>query len=458
MLLVGRQTQRTCSTLHRRAFLQVGGSSVLGLSLADLLCARQSGHNPGSAKAVIMLWLWGGPSQLDTFDPKPNAPLEYRGPFATIPTKIPGVRFCELFPQLAKQTDKLAVVRTLTTASNDHGIAGTIGLTGSPAGGTGLDGKPLQGAPRPALGSVVAKGIQASGRKADLHPFFVVGGKLHQGKKAIIGEGGGPLGAAFDPFRLEHDPATGTKIPALQLPKELTPERLADRQSLLAAFGQTDRRVMEIAAAGALDDYRTRALAMLTSPKAAERFDLSREKPATADRYGRTRFGQSCLLARRLVEGGVPFVQVNWSDHVEAEEDSGDGGWDHHYRNFQIMQDRHAVWLDQAMSALLTDLAERGLLASTLVLAVGEFGRDPKVNDKAGREHWPGCYSALLAGGGVKGGRVVGTSDAKAAKPADTPLAPVDLCATTQHLVGLTSEQLTGIGITPAGRVIEELF
>lgn len=458
MLLVGRQTARTCSTLHRRAFLQAGASSVLGLSLADLLRARQSGHNPGSAKAVVMLWLWGGPSQLDTFDPKPNAPLEYRGPFATIPTRIPGVRFCELFPLLAKQTDKLAVVRTLTTASNDHGIAGTIGLTGSNAGGTGLDGKPLQGAPRPALGSVVAKGVQAGGRKADLHPFFVIGGKLHQGKKAIIGEGGGPLGASVDPFRLEYDPATGTKVPALQLPKDLTPERLADRQSLLTAFGQADSRVARVAATGALDDYRTRALAMLTSPKAAELFDTSKEKPATVDRYGRTRFGQSCLLARRLVEGGVPFVQVNWSDHVEAEEDSGDGGWDYHYRNFQIMQDRHAVWLDQAMSALLADLVDRGLLASTLVLAVGEFGREPKVNDKAGREHWPGCYSALLAGGGVKGGRVVGTSDAKAAKPADTPLAPVDLCATTQHLVGLTSEQLTGIGITPAGRVIEELF
>jgi uncharacterized protein (DUF1501 family) len=176
------------------------------------------------------------------------------------------------------------------------------------------------------------------------------------------------------------------------------------------------------------------------------------------DRYGRTRFGQSCLLARRLVEGGVPFVQVNWSDHVEAEEDSGDGGWDHHYRNFQIMQDRHAVWLDQGMSALLTDLAERGLLGSTLVLAVGEFGREPKVNDKAGREHWPGCYSALIAGAGVKGGRVIGTSDAKAAHPADTPLSPADLNATVLQQIGLTSEQVTGIGLTPTGRVIEELF
>jgi uncharacterized protein (DUF1501 family) len=456
MLLLGRQTTRSCQTLDRRAFLQVGGSSVLGLSLADLLRAgNPTGHNPGSAKAVILLWLWGGPSQLDTFDPKPHASLDYRGPFSTIPTKVAGLRFCELFPQLAGHTDKLAVLRTLTTQSNDHGIAGTIGLTGSAAGGTGLDGKPLQGSPRPALGSIVAKATRS---RAGLHPFLVVGGKLHQGKKAIIGEGGGPLGAAFDPFRLEYDPTAGTKIPALQLPKELTPERLTDRQSLLAAMSQAERRTESLAATGALDDYRSRALAMLTSPALATLFDLAREPASLADRYGRTRFGQSCLLARRLVEGGIPFVQVNWSDQVEAEEDSGDGGWDHHYRNFQIMQDRHAMWLDQSMSALLADLHDRGLLASTLVLAVGEFGRSPKINDKAGREHWPGCYSALAAGGGVAGGRVIGTSDARAEKPLDTPLTPADLNATVLHLIGMTSEQVTGLGLTPAGRVIEELF
>jgi uncharacterized protein (DUF1501 family) len=461
MLLVGGHTTRTCQSLTRRALLQVGASSVLGLSLADLLRAKASGGlNPGSAKSVILLWLWGGPSQLDTFDPKPNAPLDYRGPFATIPTRIPGVRFGELFPQLAAQTDKLALVRTLTTQSTDHGVAGTIGLTGSSAGGTGLDGKPLPGGPRPALGSIVAKvsGRVQPGRASSLHPFFVVGGKLHQGKKAIVGEGGGSLGAAFDPFRLEYDPATGTKIPALQLPPDLTPERLADRQRLLAAIRQAESRTADAHAAGALDDYRARAFAMLTNPAASARFDLSGEPDRVKDRYGRTRFGQSCLLARRLVEGGVPFVQVNWSDHVEAEEDSGDGGWDHHYRNFQIMQDRHAPWLDQATSALVADLADRGLLASTLVVAVGEFGREPKVNDKAGREHWAQCYSALLAGGGVRGGRFVGTSDAKAAKPADTPLAPADLNATVQHLVGLTSEQITGLGLTPVGRVIEELL
>jgi uncharacterized protein (DUF1501 family) len=459
MLLVGHQKARTCHGIHRRAFLQAGASSVLGLSLADLLRARVTGTSAGAAKSVVLLWLWGGPSQLDTFDPKPNAPLDYRGPFGTIPTKITGVRFCELFPQLAKLTDKLAVIRTLTTQSNDHGIAGTIGLTSSGAGGTGLDGKPLPGSPRPALGSVVAKALATTKRHdAAMHPFFVIGGKLHQGKKAIIGEGGGPLGAAWDPFRLEYDPVSGTKVPALQLPTDLTPERMTDRQKLLNAFGRAESRAAEVAATGTLDAYRLRALEMLTSPNAATAFDLSKEKSSLADRYGRTRFGQSCLLARRLVEAGVPFVQVNWSDHVEAEEDSGDGGWDHHYRNFQIMQDRHAPWLDQSYSALLTDLAERGLLASTLVIAVGEFGREPKVNDKAGREHWPGCYAAVLAGAGVRGGRVIGTSDAKAARPADTPLTPADLNATVLQQVGLTSEQVTGLGLTPTGRVIEELF
>lgn len=457
MLMIGRRETHTCAGINRREFLQVGGSSVLGLSLADLLRARAANNTNehAKAKAVILLWLWGGPSQLDTFDPKPNAPLEYRGPFGTIPTRITGLRFCELFPQLAKLTDKLAVLRTLVTQSSDHGIAGTIGLTGSAAGGTGLDGKPLQGTPRPALGAVVAK---ASRSRQDIHPFFVVGGKLHQGKKAITGEGGGPLGAAWDPFRLEYDPATGTKVPALQLPQNLTPERMADRQKLLNSLGKADQRVNELGAAGALSDYRARAFSMLTSRTAAAGFDLSKEPDSMKDAYGRTRFGQSCLLARRLVEAGVPFVQVNWSDHVESEEDAGDGGWDQHYRNFQIMQDRHAPWLDQSMSTLLTDLHDRRLLDSTLVLAVGEFGRSPKVNDKAGREHWPACYSALIAGGGVKGGRFVGTSDAKATQPSDTPLSPADLHATVQNAIGLTSEQITGLGLTPVGRVIEELF
>ena len=176
------------------------------------------------------------------------------------------------------------------------------------------------------------------------------------------------------------------------------------------------------------------------------------------DGYGRTRFGQSCLLARRLVEHGVPFVQVNWSDHVEAEEDSGDGGWDHHYRNFQIMQDRHGPWLDQGLSALLDDLRDRRLLESTLIVVMGEFGRSPRINDKAGREHWEHCYSALLAGGGVRGGRAVGESDAKAERPHDRPLTPADIAATVHRCVGITSEQAQTLGLAVEGKAVEELL
>jgi uncharacterized protein (DUF1501 family) len=463
MLLVGRQTARTCRTLSRRAFVQVGASTVLGLSLADLLKQRADGSLSGTAKSVVLLWLWGGPSQLDTWDPKPNAPLEYRGPFGTIPTRIPGVRFCELFPKIAAVTDKLSVVRSLSTGSNDHGIAGTIGLTGSAAGGTGLDGKPLPGAVRPATGSVVARAITAiDSRKAPdtgkLPPFLVVGGKLHQGKKPIIGEGGGPLGNTYDPFRLEYDPVSGTKVPALQLSPDLTPDRLGDRATLMRALDAAERRADRAGSAGALDDYRAQAVAMLTSARAREMFDLDKESETVRNGYGRTRFGQSCLLARRLVEHGVPFVQVNWSDHVEAEEDSGDGGWDHHYRNFQIMQDRHAMWLDRALTTFVLDLERRGLLASTLVLVVGEFGRSPKINDKAGREHHPHCYSALVAGGGVKGGRVVGESDAKADRPRENPLTPADVCATVHQAAGITSELSASLGVGTGGRVIGELF
>ncbi|HEY7154614.1 MAG TPA: DUF1501 domain-containing protein [Gemmataceae bacterium] len=456
MLLLGSFRARTCQGLTRRAVLRIGASSVLGLSLADLLRLRAAGTPAnGPARSVLFLWLWGGPAHLDTWDPKPAAPLDFRGPFSPIDTSVPGVHIGELFPQLAKQAQRFALVRSLHTGSNDHGVAGTIGLTGSAAGAVGLDGKPKAGSARPALGSIVAK---ARGSSAKLPPFLVVGGRLHQGKKAIIGEGGGPLGALYDPFRLEYDPVKGTRIPALQLPADLTPERLDDRRRLLQAFDQLAWRADAPRAVEALDDYRRQAFAMLTSPSAREIFDLSREPDALKDRYGRTRFGQSCLLGRRLVEHGVPFVQVNWSDHVEPEEDSGDGGWDHHYRNFQIMQDRHAPWLDRALSALLHDLHERGLLERTLVVVMGEFGRSPKINDKAGRDHWEHCYSALLAGGGVQGGRVVGSSDARGAHPHDHPVTPADIAATVQHAAGITSEQAATLGLSTAGTMIEELF
>jgi hypothetical protein len=465
MLLVGRQRERTCQTLTRRAFLQAGASTVLGLSLADWLRLKATGAAPmaGSARSVLLLWLWGGPAHIDTWDPKPDAPLEFRGPFSPIATNVPGIRISELFPQIAKLANQYAIIRSLHTGSNDHGVAGTIGLTGSNAGGVGLDGKPLPGGPRPATGSVVARvkslpGANSGKNRSSLPPFIVIGGKLHQGKKSITGEGGGPLGGLVDPFRLEYDPVHGTKVPALQLPADLTPERLTNRQELMRAFSSLQNQTDLLHAGRLIDDYRTQAFSMLTSASACRAFDLSRESQATIDRYGRTRFGQSCLLARRLIEDGVPFVQVNWSDHVEAEEDSGDGGWDHHYRNFQIMQDRHAPFLDQGFSSLLSDLRDRGLLATTLVIAMGEFGRTPKINDKAGRDHWEHCYSALVAGAGVRGGKIVGRSDARGEHPVDHPITPADIAATVHHAVGITSETAQTLGLAVDGKVIEELF
>jgi hypothetical protein len=457
MLFIGQQQQRTCQTLSRRAFLQVGASTVLGLSLADLLRLQAHGGAAANApaKSVVLLWLWGGPSHLDTWDPKPDAPLEYRGPFSPIATKVPGIRITELFPKIAQVADSFSIIRSLHTQSNDHGVAGTIGLTGTEAGGVGLDGKPLPGTPRPATGAVVAR---VRGGQSLLPPFMVVGGRLHQGKKAITGEGAGSLGALHDPFRLEYDPAHGFRVPALQLPADLTPERLGDRQSLMKALDHLEQRATSLGKSQAIDVYRAQAFAMLTTPAARKIFDLSQESENLVDRYGRTRFGQSCLLGRRLVEHGVPFVQINWSDHVEAEEDSGDGGWDHHYRNFQIMQDRHAPWLDQALSTFLADLRERGLLEKTLVLAMGEFGRTPKVNDKAGRDHWEHCYSALIAGGGLRGGRVIGDSDARGEQAHDHPVTPADIAATLHRCIGITSEQAATLGLSTSGKVIEELF
>lgn len=456
MLLLGQQKQHTCQGFTRRAFLQAGASTVLGLSLADhlRLRAKAPDSGPRPAKAVIILWLWGGPAQLDTWDPKPDAPMEYRGLFSPIQTRTPGVRIGELFPKIARISDKFSILRSLHTVSNDHGVAGTAGLTGSASGARALNGNTLAGSARPAMGAIVAR-AQASTSK--MPPYLVVGGKLHQGKKPVVGEGGGTLGGRYDPFRLKYDPIKGIRVPALQLAPELTPERLTDRKRLLSAIDDV-RRWTENGSTTRLDAYHTQAIEMLTSPKGRQSFDLSRESAKARERYGYTRFGQSCLLARRLVERGAPMVQVNWSDHVEAEEDSGDGGWDHHYRNFQIMQDRHGPWLDQAYSALLSDLQERGLLESTLVVAVGEFGRTPKINDKAGRDHWEHCYSALIAGGGIRGGRVVGESDAKAERPRVHPLTPADLAATIYHCVGITSEQLAILGIQNNGTVIRELL
>jgi hypothetical protein len=407
------------------------------------------------------LWLWGGPSHLDTFDMKPAAPSEYRGPFTPIPTTAPGIQICELLPKHAKLARKLAIVRSMQHSSNDHGVAGTIGLTGSDAGAVNLGGMTASGSARPCLGSIVSRfraAARHSAAETDALPrFIVIGGKLHQGKKMIVGEGGGTLGGRYDPFRLEYDPEQGARAPALTLAQELPLTRLENRRVLLRSLDAIERR-LEARSAGPSWGFHDQAFALLTSGPAKRAFDIMAEPESVRNRYGRFRFGQACLLARRLVEHNVPFVQVNWSAHVEAEEDAGDGGWDMHYRNFEILQDRHLWMLDQTYSALIEDLSERGLLDQTLVVAIGEFGRTPKINAHAGRDHWEKCYSAVFAGGGVRGGSVVGASDARGELPADRPVTPADVAATILEQVGISTATLQQFQVQPQGEPIRELF
>jgi uncharacterized protein (DUF1501 family) len=460
MLSLGRQIVGRRETMSRRSLLQAGGLGVLGLGLGDLLRleaqekAASQRPRPQRAKSIILLWLWGGPSHLDTFDMKPNAPTEFRGPYRPVSTNVPGIEICELLPQLAQQADKYAILRSLNSPSNDHGIAGTIGLTGAGFGATSLSGQVMPGDLLPTHGSIPSK---VFGFDPSMPRFVTVGGNLHQGHRRISGETGGSLGSLYDPFRLDYDAEQGVKIPQFDLIDGVTPSGLDDRERLRNALNQLSRSVDRSKAFGQLDQYYQQAYSMLTSRGARDVFDLEQEPDSLRTRYGRFRFGQCCLLARRLVETGVRFVQVNWSSHVEPVEDTGDGGWDMHDRHFQQFQDRHAWMLDQAASALLDDLDQRGLLDETIVVAIGEFGRTPKVNAKAGRDHWQQCYSALIAGGGLRGGQVIGESDARAEYPVSRPLTPADLFTTALYQIGIGTTQLTANGLAPQGEVIEEL-
>ena len=454
MLHVGTQRAIDCGRVTRRELLRAGALGAAGLTLADLLRLEAAGDERQPAKSVILLWLWGGPSHLDTFDMKPKAPLEYRGPYAAVPTSVPGTNICELLPQLARRAEKYSLIRSLTHSSNDHGIAGTIGLTGSDRGAISLSGQVLPGQTHATHGSILSRVL---GFEPGLPRFVTMGGTLHQGKKSIAGEGAGPLGALYDPFRLDYDVAKGVKIPQLDLIDGQSADGLSSREGLRKQMDALVRDLEASHAAERLDKFYQQALALLTSAGARQVFDLEQEPESLRRKYGNFRFGQCCLMARRLVESGVRFVQVNWSSHVEPIEDTGDGGWDMHDRNFQQMQDRHAWMLDQSLSALLDDLADRGLLSETIVVAKGEFGRTPKINGKSGRDHWTQCYSALVAGGGMQAGRVIGESDARGEHPVTRPVSPADLFRTVLHQLGIGTTQLTTAGLPLLGEVIEEL-
>lgn len=452
MLEVGCQKVGHCGGITRRALLHAGWLSVLPWT-GRLLHAGTS-TNAAKAKHVILLWLWGGPSHLDMWDMKPAAPLEYRGPYAPVATSVPGIQISELLPEMARRAHEYTILRSLHHDSNDHGIAGTIGLTASQSGAISLSGQVMPGRVLPAQGSVIAKLIA---EQRGLPNFVTIGGHLHQGKRRIAGEGASFLGGSVQPFRIDYQPGEGVDLPQLKLHDGTSPDGLQSRHRLLQAIDAANRTIDATRSVETMDRYYQQAFSLLTSGKAREVFDLESEPPEMRERYGYFRFGQCCLLARRLVEAGVRFVQVNWSSHVEPIEDTGDGGWDMHDRNFPQLQDRHCWMLDQAYAALLDDLRERGLLQETIVVAIGEFGRTPKINNKAGRDHWQQCYSAVIAGGGIPGGQVIGASDARAEHPSIQPITPGDLWMTVLHRMGFGSFELTSAGLAPTGEVIEQL-
>ena len=444
MLDIGSFRARDCQGLSRRAFLRAG----LGLPLAWGLPSLGQGvalSGERKAKSVLLVWIWGGPSHLDTFDPKPDAPAEYRGPFSTIPSRTPGVRFSELLPKLAARSDRFSLIRTNVNHSGDHLEAGSIGLTG------GLEGP---GGHPPNFGSVLAR----HRRGTELPPFVSLArGPIGDGRGPAKGYGGGTWGIRYDPFLVSCSEQGEVEIPSLKLIDGLSPTRLGDRRLLLEELDRVRRHIDS----GRLDQWdhlSERAYSLLTSSDAHRVFDLSLESENTRDAYGHTSFGQSCLLGRRLVEAGVPYVQVNWSRFVEVLYDFSDYGWDTHANNFELLADWHCPLLDRVLSVLLDDLYDRGLLESTLVVAMGEFGRTPRINEIGSRDHWHPCYFSLWAGGGVEPGRVIGQSDPRGEHPITEPITPAMVGSTMLELAGVSSADRAVLKVLEGARVIHELL
>jgi len=457
------------STPSRRDFmLRMGriGAGVLtlpGLLEAEALAARSGGG--GRAKSCILLYLWGGPPQQDMWDMKPDAPAGIRSEFQPIATATPGISICDQMPLVAQHTDKVAIVRSLTHASNDHVPSVYHTLTGR------ID-PTLSGAPRqrrrsdfPSMGSVLARFTPMGGLPASVTIPRPVG---HDGV-TYAGTNAGFLGPQFDPLELKPPGEVNTPPPhSLDLPPDVNGQRLTDRFSLLRNLEEGERALerQQKRSASGMGVFREQAIRMLTDPRAKKAFDLDEEHSRTRDRYGRNEYGESFLLARRLVEAGVRLVSVVWA-YIEP---NGNvmNVWDNHgtptLSGYGMLRREYCLPpLDRAYSALLEDLSQRGLLDETLVAMYGEFGRTSKVNKTGGRDHWGACQSAVFAGGGVRGGQVYGSSDAHAAYPRDHAVSPSDALATIYHALGLPTElEIQDREGRPfricEGRAITELF
>ncbi len=429
--------------LDRRELLRVGGLSLAGLSLPTLLQAQPTPavRRPpsfGQAKRCIILYLSGGPAQLDTFDPKPDAPDDIRGEFTTINTSVTGVRFSELVPHTARWMHKIGLVRTMNHTHNDHGRGSYWMFTGYPYPGSVPDVNSMSRADMPHMGSILAKLTPGDG---PMFPFVIIPARMDVAGGRRAGQFAGSLGGRFDPmltggnpnednFRLDHLPLAPNEDVSV----------LRRRLSLTDQLGAQTQQMQELAITQNIRDNQARALDVLSSDAVRRAVDLAAIPASERQRYGRNLFGQSVLLGRRLLDAGARLVQCNW----QRTQGSNGFAWDTHWNNFSAHRDELVPPYDQAFNALMTDLDRTGQLDETLVVVAAEFGRSPRITrSNGGREHWPECYSVLFAGGGIRGGTVVGRSDRIAAYPAATPLTPADFTATIYHCLGIAPHSET---------------
>jgi hypothetical protein len=435
--------------LDRREALLAGGLTLAGLGLADLLGARAAAGQPaagfGRARSCIVLFMTGGPSHLDTWDPKPHLPAEYRGEFKPAATDVVGVRICEHFRRLARLAGRYAIVRSMTHGDSNHNSGPHALLTGKPSARPGRGPGPGEW---PTYGSVLAR-LGRGGR--ELPPFVRLRPSVRGGPEDLAvqsqGAGAGWLGRACEPFSLDGDLARKDyRGDDFVLRADLSRERLEGRRELLRDIDrQADQLGKRWERSG--QAHHERAYSLLAAPGTRRAFDLSQEPDRVRDRYGRNLHGHSVLLARRLVEAGVPLVTVFYQNDPVGGEDST--AWDTHGGNFPLLKNLLMPQADLALSALLEDLDARGLLDETLIVWAGEFGRAPKISkpgagttNNLGRDHWPRCFSAVLAGGGIKGGQAFGSSDRLGAYPKESPVSPADLAATIYHCLGVKPDHM----------------
>jgi Protein of unknown function (DUF1501) len=416
-----------CERYHRRDFIKLGMAGLLGLGMADLLRLQarsdSSARQKAKAHSVIMIWLAGGPATIDMWDLKPEAPEEIRGEFKPIETSAPGVRICEHLARTAKVMDRCNLVRSVHHSIAAHG-PGTVYLT------TGN--RPTPALTHPSLGSLASRLLPAPAGV----PAYVTFGE----GRAEGAANAGFLGTAYNPFEVEPSPdRSAPKVQRVSLPDGFTADELDKRDKLRERFDARFKALDESDLPASLDKFHQQALDILRADKTNKAFDLSGEPQATRERYGRGPLGQSALTARRLVEAGVRFVTV------------GLGGWDTHAANFRTLRDRLLPQVDQALSALITDLDEKGLLDGTIVYCAGEFGRTPRVNGAAGRDHWARSMAVFLAGGGLAKGCAYGSTDAHGTTPEAAPCSPDDVSATIFQALGIPPHHEV---TTPSGRPV----